>query len=341
MEKYIQGDLFSSGKADRPTDKTVAVPAGKNDSLDELFARLSQSDFRSRFSLKAKDKAYIQEKGWETIRQHAEDFIRKRLAPALIPNDGQQTPMRGHPVFIAQHATGCCCRGCFFKWHHIPAGRELTSEEQQYAVAVIMEWIRRQLEPKSVSKPSKQPNTKIILETERLLLRELVQNDYNDLCRLLQDDETMYAYEGAFSDREVQAWLDKQLNRYHSYHFGLWAMIRKDTQEWIGQCGITMQTYKDQQVPEIGYLLQRRYWHQGYATEAAIACREYGFNTLQFPALYSIIRDTNQASQRVALRNGMQPIDTIVKYYRGIYMPHDVFCVRKEEISPTPFHKSS
>lgn len=223
MEKYIQGDLFSSGKADRPTNKTVAVPAGKNDSLDELFARLSQSDFRSRFSLKAKDKAYIQEKGWETIRQHAEDFIRKRLAPALIPNDGQQTPMRGHPVFIAQHATGCCCRGCFFKWHHIPAGRELTTEEQQYAVAVIMEWIRRQLEPKSISKPSKQPNTKIILETERLILRELVQNDYNDLCRLLQDDETMYAYEGAFSDREVQAWLDKQLNRYHSYHFGLWA----------------------------------------------------------------------------------------------------------------------
>lgn len=335
MEKYIQGDLFSSGKTDRPIDKTVAVPIGKNDSLDELFARLSQSDFRSRFSLKAKDKAYIQEKGWETIRQHAADFIRKRLAPALIPNDGQQTPMRGHPVFIAQHATGCCCRGCFSKWHHIPAGRELTSEEQQYAVDVIMEWIRRQLEPKSVSKPSKLPNTKIILETERLLLRELVQNDYNDLCRLLQDDETMYAYEGAFSDREVQAWLDKQLNRYHSYHFGLWAMIRKDTQEWIGQCGITMQTYKDQQVPEIGYLLQRRYWHQGYATEAAIACREYGFYTLQFPALYSIIRDTNQASKRVALRNGMQPIDTIVKYYRGIYMPHDVFCVRKEDISPT------
>ena len=106
MEKYIQGDLFSSNKADKPTDKTVVVPAGKNASLDELFVRLSQSNFRSRFALKAKDKAYIQEKGWNTIRQHAADFIRKRLAPAFIPNDGQQTPMRGHPVFIAQHATG-------------------------------------------------------------------------------------------------------------------------------------------------------------------------------------------------------------------------------------------
>ena len=84
------------------------------------------------------------EKGLETIRKHAEDFVAKRLAPAVIPNDGKQTPMRGHPVFIAQHATGCC-RGCFFKWHHIPAGRQLTREEQQYAVAVLMAWIEKQV----------------------------------------------------------------------------------------------------------------------------------------------------------------------------------------------------
>lgn len=87
----------------------------------------------------------IQEKGMATIRSHAADFVAKRLAPAVIPNDGKQTPMRGHPVFLAQHATGCCCRGCFAKWHHIPAGRELTAEEQQYAVSVLMAWIQRQL----------------------------------------------------------------------------------------------------------------------------------------------------------------------------------------------------
>ena len=82
---------------------------------------------------------YLKEKGVDTIARHAADFIRKRLAPAVIPNDGKQTPMRGHPVFIAQHATGCCCRGCFEKWHRIPAGRELTDEEQHYAVAVVMD----------------------------------------------------------------------------------------------------------------------------------------------------------------------------------------------------------
>jgi len=111
---------------------------------DELFERLSHSAFRSRFHLKVKERAYIEEKGMETIRSHAQDFVRKRLAPAVIPNDGHQTPMRGHPVFIAQHATATCCRSCLFKWHGIPQNTELTEEQQAYAVGVIMEWIRRE-----------------------------------------------------------------------------------------------------------------------------------------------------------------------------------------------------
>lgn len=114
--------------------------------LDSLFGRLAQSAFRSRFHLSDKEKYYIEAKGWDTVRRHAADLIAKRLAPAVIPNDGRQTPMRGHPVFIAQHATGCCCRGCFEKWHHIPAGRALTPAEQNYAVAVVMEWLRRQMQ---------------------------------------------------------------------------------------------------------------------------------------------------------------------------------------------------
>ena len=109
-----------------------------------LFERLAKSDFRSSFHLKMKDIAYIQTKGMSTIRQHAADFVKKRLAPAYIANDGKQTPMRGHPVFLAQHATGCCCRGCFFKWHHIPIGRQLTDEEQRYAVSVLMTWIEEE-----------------------------------------------------------------------------------------------------------------------------------------------------------------------------------------------------
>lgn len=80
----------------------------------------------------------------DTIRSHASDFVRTRLAPAQIPNDGKQTPMRGHPVFLAQHATGCCCRGCLYKWHRIPAGVRLTEEQQEYIVDVLMAWIERE-----------------------------------------------------------------------------------------------------------------------------------------------------------------------------------------------------
>ena len=111
---------------------------------DKLFNALAKSTFRSRFKLKEKDKEYLNQKGIDTIRSHAKDFISKRLAPAEIPNDGKQTPMRGHPVFIAQHATATCCRGCLEKWHKFPKGRVLTEQEQEYVVNVIMEWIKRQ-----------------------------------------------------------------------------------------------------------------------------------------------------------------------------------------------------
>lgn len=113
--------------------------------LESLFERLSESKFRSGFRLGKKEIQYAEEKGRDTIRLHAQEFVRKRLAPAEIANDGRQTPMRGHPVFLAQHATGTCCRGCLYKWHRIEKGRELSEEEQAYIVSVICEWIARQM----------------------------------------------------------------------------------------------------------------------------------------------------------------------------------------------------
>lgn len=167
----------------------------------------------------------------------------------------------------------------------------------------------------------------MILETKRLILRELEQSDFDDVCLLLQDPEVMYAYEGAFNNKEVQEWLDKQAKRYTDYGFGLWGMIEKESGILIGQCGITMQAYNSQSVPEVGYLLRKAFWHKGYATEAAQACKAYAFKTLQMSGIYSIIRDTNRASQQVALRNGMQKTDSFVKHYRNIDMLHHVFYV--------------
>ena len=112
--------------------------------IEDALAKLNKSKFRSRFYLKQEDIDYIDKKGLEKIRSDAEDFISKRLAPAQIPNDGRQTPMKGHPVFIAQHATACCCRGCLNKWYNVPKNTELSAARQKKIVNLIMAWIEKE-----------------------------------------------------------------------------------------------------------------------------------------------------------------------------------------------------
>lgn len=166
-----------------------------------------------------------------------------------------------------------------------------------------------------------------ILETKRLFLRRLTQNDYNDLAEILQDEITMTAYEHAFSDDEVQAWLDNQLRRYREENgLGLWAVIRKSDGEFLGQCGLTYQhTDRGEQEVEVGYLFKRKHWHNGYAAEAAKGCMKYAFEKLRLGTVVSIIRDTNFASARVAERNGMEPCGQIVKHYYDMDMPHIIY----------------
>lgn len=164
-ENVVELDLFApedfgeeeSAKETKADEVTKTDEAKSNEASEDevssvmfsdvasLFLRLSQSRFRSSFYLNQKDRAIIADKGMATIREHARQIIAKRLAPAVIPNDGRQTPMRHgtSPVFIAQHATACCCRGCLEKWHHIPKGRALTADEQAYVVEVIMRWIEK------------------------------------------------------------------------------------------------------------------------------------------------------------------------------------------------------
>lgn len=110
--------------------------------LDDLFQALGKSAFRRRQTLRAADLAYLRGRGMDTVRRHADEMVAARLAPAEPLNDGKQTPMRGHPVFVAQHATGTCCRGCLAKWHRIPKGRALTDEERAYVVSVLECWLR-------------------------------------------------------------------------------------------------------------------------------------------------------------------------------------------------------
>ncbi|MBQ1212279.1 MAG: DUF4186 domain-containing protein [Clostridia bacterium] len=112
----------------------------------EALEKLGRSKFRSSFHLRKRELAYVREKGLEEIKKHAADIIRTRLAPAYIENDGKQTPMKNHPVFIAQHACACCCRGCLHKWYNVPINTELTQKQQEKIVALIMAWIEQELE---------------------------------------------------------------------------------------------------------------------------------------------------------------------------------------------------
>ena len=114
--------------------------------IDDILRRLEGSAFRSRFKLATRDRAYIEARGMGVVLGHAREFVDRRLAPAEPINDGKQTPFKGHPVFIAQHATATCCRGCLAKWHGLAAGRELDERQRRYVVAVIERWLTRQME---------------------------------------------------------------------------------------------------------------------------------------------------------------------------------------------------
>ena len=147
--KIAQMDFWED---DRPETPQATVPCSlptpdESARICEKLESLSGSRFRASFHLRKQQRRYIDEKGLDTIVRHACDFIRLRLAPAHLPNDGRQTPMRGHPVFIAQHATGTCCRKCLSKWHGIEPGHALTPQQQHYIVNLIMAWIHKEIGP--------------------------------------------------------------------------------------------------------------------------------------------------------------------------------------------------
>ena len=176
----------------------------------------------------------------------------------------------------------------------------------------------------------------MVLETERLYLREMCPADFDCLCRIMCDEETMRAaYNSAFTGAEVQGWLERQQARYRQTGFGLWAVVRRDTQEMIGQCGLTLQPWNDHPVLEIGYLFARAHWHHGYATEAVRACMEYAFTALNAGEVHSIIRDTHIASQNVALRCGMAVTDQCVKRFRDEDMRFFLYTAKRADGSGT------
>lgn len=166
-----------------------------------------------------------------------------------------------------------------------------------------------------------------ITGNERIYLRKLTQEDFAALSDILADKETMYAYEAPYTEEQIQNWLNWNLRSYDMHGFGLWAIIDKQTDIFVGQCGIIYSEVEGKDYLEIGYLLNKKYWKQGYAAEAALLCKDYARVQLNATAVHSIIRDTNTASQKVAKRMGMTPFIHYNKDYSGIPIPHIVFKV--------------
>jgi RimJ/RimL family protein N-acetyltransferase len=152
-----------------------------------------------------------------------------------------------------------------------------------------------------------------IIETPRLFLRELTLNDTYELSLVLSDEESMRHYPHAFSQDEVRNWIERNIERYKNDNFGLWAVIRKEDNRFLGDCGITFQNIDGEILPEIGFHIIKIYCNRGYATEAADACKRYAIETLRFKSIYSYSEKGNIASQKVSSKIGMKRVKTFIK----------------------------
>lgn len=165
-----------------------------------------------------------------------------------------------------------------------------------------------------------------IIETERLYLRELQIDDKKDLMKVLSNPESMEFYSNPFSEEEVERWIQWNIDNYKKYKHGLWAIILKDHEVFIGDCGITLQNIGDETVPEIGFHIIKEYCNNGFATEAALACKEYAFKVLHYHEVFSYTRVRNIPSQKVAEKIGMQ----VYKYFENNGEKHIAQVARKD-----------
>ena len=164
----------------------------------------------------------------------------------------------------------------------------------------------------------------MIVETSRLILREMTDDDFDALYRVLADSDIMQHYPYTFDEARVRNWIARNRERYRIFGFGLWAVILKETGTFIGDCGISLQPINGQWLPEVGYHINKAYWRQGYASEAAAACIRLAFERFQYPAVYSYMNAANEPSWRTAMKNGMSLVTEYVDDHHG---PLKVFSI--------------
>lgn len=167
---------------------------------------------------------------------------------------------------------------------------------------------------------------KRIIETERLFLRELVTSDKEELAKILSDPESMKFYPTPFTDKKVEDWIKWNIDNYKKYKHGLWAIILKEGNIFLGDCGITIQNIEGDKLPELGYHIKNEYCNKGYATEAAKACMDYAFKKLDYSAIYTYTKYDNIASFKVAEKNGMKFMKYFEKEIMGELVKEILYC---------------
>ncbi len=169
------------------------------------------------------------------------------------------------------------------------------------------------------------------IETERLKLRKLIYDDFNEVCEILQDVEVMYAWEHSFTEEEVRQWIEKNITRYKIDGYSYFAAIDKMTNQLIGVIGPLVEEIKDKKHIGIAYILKKDHWNKGYAIEGVRGCLEYAFKKLGAKKIIAQIKPENKSSRKVAEKMGMIIEKTYVRYYSGKEMPHLIYSLSKEE----------
>lgn len=172
---------------------------------------------------------------------------------------------------------------------------------------------------------------RIVTESERLIFRQITEEDFSELCGMLQDPEVMYAWEHAFSDGEVQEWIKKRMAGYRERGYDYFLAVDKETGKAVGQIGLLDECVGEQHIAGIGYILKKEFQHKGYAAEGARAMADYGFRVLGKARIIATIRPENLSSRKVAERTGMRETGVFVKHYNGKEMPHLIYSMEKEE----------
>ncbi|MDE7174421.1 MAG: GNAT family N-acetyltransferase, partial [Helicobacter sp.] len=264
----------------------------------------------------------------ESVRAKNPKGIILSGGPASVYEEGAYKP--DSAIFALGIPILGICYGLHLIAHHF-GGRVIKADAQEFGKA-ILEILKPQSRTLGQQKDCAS-DARTILATQRTILREYTQKDFETLCEILGDSQTMYAWGQGFEAQETQEWLDEQIKSYEQNGFGIWAIFDKKSGEIIGNAGLNYKTIhadkiaqdKPQKVIEIGYLLRHDFWGKGYATECANACMEYAFSVLGLEKVHCFVKEDNLASIKVAQRLGMRKIDECMQVYKGKKLPHLVF----------------